>query len=91
MENTENRKYYFISYQCRRRSSDRFGRAEPTTQTMCQDVIDKHPLDWQQECNDKYSPQRENPGGYKVSEEYMVHSWNELTETEYNKFKGTVG
>ena len=58
-------KYYFIYYECKRTSWNKrrgpFGGEEWTVDsTGCytktyQTISDKHPLQWQLDCNEKYS------------------------------------
>ena len=56
----------------------------------CQTVTDKHPLQFQIDCNEKYH-KNESPGGYTTKEEYTVVNWKEITKDEYEKYKGWIG
>lgn len=84
-------KYYFIYYSCYRRSWRPDGTCQSSTTTMNQYITDKHPIEWQLECNEKYSIVSKNEGQYTSSEEYTVVSWQVLTLDEYKRFKGKVG
>lgn len=87
-------KYYFIYYNCKRYgwSQDRHGNwiSSGCSDNNYQDITDKHPIQWQLDCNEKWGKEREEYGN-KHREEYMVISWQTLTLEEYKKFKGHVG
>lgn len=87
-----NKKYYFIYYSCFSRTWKPDGIHHDSYTTMNQDIIDIHPLQWQLDCNEKYEPIQDSGGsGYTKSESYTVVTWNELTKTEYDLYKYTVG
>jgi hypothetical protein len=50
-------KYYFVYYECQIFSS-----ASPTTTMKCQAVTDKHPIQFQIDCNEKYGNWKDEGG-----------------------------
>jgi len=82
-------KYYFINYECNRFTS---GHRPSNNYTLkCQYITDKHPIQWQHDCNEEYDKWRDDGVGGKEREEYRVISWEKLTLEEYKEFKDTVG
>jgi hypothetical protein len=89
-------KYYFVYYNCKRYGwKHQGGVTGGWVSTGCsdsnnQDITDKHPLQWQIDCNKEYDKEIEEHG-YKKREYYEVISWQRLTLEEYKKFKGKIG
>lgn len=79
-------KYYFIYYSCYISGKGIDDIYIPSITTMNQNIIDKHPIQWQLDCNEKYSLK----GGRCSSKKYTVINWQELSVEEYKKFKDTT-
>ena len=87
------KKYYFIIFECTRYAWNDKGisRHDPSVNT-CQGIIDKHPIQFQLDCNEKYGRQQpESAGGGTFREEYKIMNWIEMSKEEYKKYAGYVG
>ena len=83
-------KYYFVYYECETRlftGENLMGALVKTINE--QDVIDIHPLQFQIDCNNKYSKWKKQELG-ETREKYRVISWQDLTVEEYRKFEGRL-
>lgn len=85
------KKYYFIIFKCKRFGWNPQGISTGMIETECQDIINKHPIQFQLDSNEKYGKEHETGGGHKGREEYLVTNWIEISKEEYNKYKGRVG
>jgi len=56
----------------------------------CQTITNKHPLQFQIDCNNKYGKEHPTSGGYTAREEYTVVHWIELTKEEYDEYHGQI-
>lgn len=82
-------KYYFVYYECEKTTS---GHGPTSSVNMqCQAIIDKHPLQFQIDCNKKYSEFHDDNHGGRTKEHYFVISWQQLTLEEYKEFEGKIG
>lgn len=82
-------KYYFIYYSCYRINWP-VNFAVNSNTTFHQALSVEHPILWQIGTNELYN-KRMPLGNGEYSEKYTVISWQELTESEYNKFNGLIG
>jgi hypothetical protein len=90
-------KYYFVFYECERTEwNDGYTMGSYIVKE--QNIIDKHPIQFQLDCNEKYGFIQDHEGnipidnkGYSHREDYKVINWVELTKEEYDEFKGKVG
>jgi hypothetical protein len=88
------RSYYFVFYKCKQygwKSKEMGGISIGCIESECQIITDKHPIQFQLDCNEKYGKEHETSGGYKAREEYKVVSWIKISKTEYDKYNGWVG
>jgi hypothetical protein len=84
------KKYYFIFYRCKYVDWPKIG---PTISGTIENTefTDIHPIQWQIDCNEEWGKEHPATGGGKRREEYMVIHWQEVTQEEYEKYKGWVG
>lgn len=88
------RSYYFVFYKCKQygwKPKDMGGTSTGCIENEYQAIIDKHPIQFQLDCNEKYGKEHETAGGYIVREEYKVVSWIKINKSEYDKYNGCVG
>jgi len=84
-------KYYFVCYE-----REIYTQKTPKISMKCQIIIDKHPLQFQIDCNkergDWSMRQRDDVmSGVMKRENYTIISWQPLTLEEYKQFDGHIG
>jgi len=84
-------KYYFVYYECETWNWNSIGVSTGNHKQTEQVVTDKHPIQWQLDCNETYGVVADTGTGYKKREHYKVISWQKLTLEEYKKFKDKIG
>ena len=84
-------KYYFVYYECETWSWNSDGVSNGNHKQTEQCVTDKHPIQWQLDCNEAYDVVTETGTGYKKREHYKVINWQPLTLEEYKEFEGKIG
>lgn len=87
------RSYYFVFYKCKQygwKPKEMGGTSTGCIESECQIITDKHPIQFQLDCNEKYGKEHETRG-YTSREEYKVVSWIKISKTEYDKYNGWVG
>lgn len=88
-----NGKYYFVFYKCKQygwKPKEMGGTSTGVIESESQAIINKHPIRFQLDCNEKYGNEHETSGGYTAREEYTIINWVELSKAEYDKFHGRV-
>jgi len=86
--------YYFVFYKCKRytwRPKETGGGLAGFDEFECQALINKHPLQFQIDCNEMYGKEHETTGGYTAKEEYTVVNWILISRNEYLKYKYSIG
>ena len=86
------KKYYWVLFHVKKFYWSNVKTCARVSEILCQDVVDIHPLEYQQNMIDKYGSEFPctPPKGGKSQEIWVLQNWKEITEEEYKRFYDTL-